>query len=570
MFFGSLPPPPPACLIPDLTTLRGRLSFESLTETPPDQIILLVIIFAPHVFLALRIIFRGFISVSNAVSSWRRFGLKSLLKQYAGAIIRLLQSAIPAVSRLIDDAVKDELSGIEKDLLGDGDASALISLPPKGRSDVLQLCTALHDDDSFVKYAGKLWGGIYHDPSSKLTKLQADVWRLYNTSNALYPKEFGSLRKMEAELLSMTVGLIHGHEIGACGLLASGGTEAILLAVLAYREHGRVHRGITSPQIVCGLSAHPALTKACAYFGVELIKAPLDPHTMKLTSKAVRPLITSNTVAIYASAPCFTFGAVDEIEELGKLAKAYNIGLHVDNCLGGYLLSFMSMEGLYTRPWDFSVEGVTTISIDLHKYGFTSKGASVCAFRSPQLRRLTYVPSADGCEGLYVTPTIQGSRSGATIAAAWATLVHMGEDGYRKAACELTAAQEALKDAVRSIKGIQLCGDPTLAIVAINGVDGLNVYALATLLEKRGWGLFTGQKPPTLSVPVGERTPHLLKSLITDLRECVAYLLANPTTKPEGNAAVYGAAASIPDVILEEVMRGYVDIKLSVKPAGDK
>ena len=125
MFFGSSPPPPPACLIPDLTTLRGRLSFESLTETPPDQIILLVIIFAPHVFLALRIIFRGFISVSNAVSSWRRFGLKSLLKQYAGAIIRLLQSAIPAVSRLIDDAVKDELSGIEKDFLGDGDASAL-------------------------------------------------------------------------------------------------------------------------------------------------------------------------------------------------------------------------------------------------------------------------------------------------------------------------------------------------------------------------------------------------------------------------------------------------------------
>ena len=373
MFFGSSPPPPPACLIPDLTTLRGRLSFESLTETPPDQIILLVIIFAPHVFLALRII-----SVALFQSrAWRlimaAICLKSLLKQYAGAIIRLLQSAIPAVSRLIDDAVKDELSGIEKDLLSDSGASALISLPPKGRSDVLQLCTALHDDDSFVKYAGKLWGGIYHDPSSKLTKLQADVWRLYNTSNALYPKEFGSLRKMEAELLSMTVGLIHGHEIGACGLLASGGTEAILLAVLAYREHGRVHRGITSPQIVCGLSAHPALTKACAYFGVELIKAPLDPHTMKLTSKAVRPLITSNTVAIYASAPCFTFGAVDEIEELGKLAKAYNIGLHVDNCLGGYLLSFMSMEGLYTRPWDFSVEGVTTISIDLHKYGFTSK-----------------------------------------------------------------------------------------------------------------------------------------------------------------------------------------------------
>ena len=363
----------------------------------------------------------------------------------------------------------------------------------------------------------------------------------------------------------MTLSIVHGEDVGAVGLLASGGTESVLLAALAYRELGRT-RGISRPQIVCGLSAHPAIYKACIYFGIELIKAPLDPTTRRLTARAVRPLLTSRTVAIYASAPSFSFGVVDEIGELGQLAQRRAIGLHVDNCLGGYLLSFMSSEGLFARKWDFEVPGVTTISVDLHKYGFASKGVSVCAFRHAALRRLTYVPSADGCEGLYVTPTLQGSRSGATIAAAWATLLATGKDGYSHAARELHHATEAIKHAVRETAGVALCGNPDLANVAIVGEDGLCVYALATLMEKRGWGLFTGQKPPTLSIPVGERTPKLLPQLLDDLKQSVAYLRAHPETRAEGNAAVYGAAASIPDVILEDVLRGYVDIKLKVKP----
>jgi len=287
---------------------------------------------------------------------------------------------------------------------------------------------------------------------------------------------------------------------------------------------------------------------------------------MRLTAAAARPLLTSRTVAIYASAPSFAHGAVDEIEELGTLATAYGVGLHVDCCLGGYLLSFMQREGLFSRPWDFAVPGVTSISVDLHKYGYASKGASVVCFREPRLRRLTYVPSADGCEGLYVTPTLQGSRSGATMAVAWATLLYMGAAGYSQSARALTNAHEAIKKTVRETRGITLCGDPTLAVVAICGEDGLNVYVLATMLEKRGWGIFTGQKPPTLSIPVGERTPRLLEALLADLKACTAFCLENPGTKPEGNAAVYGAAAAIPDAILEEVLRGYVDIKLSVKP----
>ena len=390
--------------------------------------------------------------------------------------------------------------------------------------------------------------------------LQAQVWAAAHIDTV---SGLPSLRRFEAEIVSMTLGIVHGHECGAVELL-SGGTESVLIAFRLRRA--RKKAGITQPQIICGLSAHPAIVKACAYFNIELVKAPLDPVTMKLTAANVRPLLTSRTVAIYASAPCFSFGCLDEIEALGALAKKSKVGLHVDNCLGGFFLSFMQRAGLYAPKWDFAVEGVTTISIDLHKYGCTSKGASVVAFRDAALRALTFVPSADGCEG-YVTPTLQGSRSGATMAAAWATLVMHGEEYYLDAAKKMTEATEALKVALSKMPKLKVCGNPTLAIVpACCGCDGLNVYALASLLQKKGYGVFTGQKPATVAFPVGERTPRMLDQMILDIRECVDRLISDPSIKPTGTAAVYGSASAVPDEILEEVLRGYGDMKLKVKP----
>ena len=165
--------------------------------------------------------------------------------------------------------------------------------------------------------------------------------------------------------------------------------------------------------------AHPALTKACHYFNVTLTKLPICPSSCQLQPTVAAAAISPNTVAIYASAPSFTHGVVDPVEELGQLALAHGVGLHVDNCLGGFLLSYLRKAGHFTRNFDFNVPGVTSISCDLHKYGHTSKGVSVVGFRCPELRRLTYVPSVDGCEGLYVTPTLQGSRAGGTIAQAY-------------------------------------------------------------------------------------------------------------------------------------------------------
>ena len=568
--FGFAPPGLVEEYIPVLAEVAPTLAatVDACFDTAKGHIqasdALLALLLLPYAYIFLKVILSPPLA---AFGIWRRSGIGGLYKRVAGAALGALQSFVPGVSSAIQAQVQKELDGIEKDMLGDGDADALVSLPETSTTagDVAERVSILYHNDPFFQPESKQWGGIYHEPNSELTMLQAQVWAAFNTSNALYPEVFPSLRRFEAEIVSMTLGIVHGHECGAVGLLSSGGTESVLIAALAYRELGR-KRGITQPQIICGLSAHPAIVKACAYFNIELVKAPLDPVTMKLTAANVKPLLTSRTVAIYASAPSFSFGCVDEIEALRALAKRSKVGLHVDNCLGGFFLSFMQRAGLYAPKWDFAVEGVTTISIDLHKYGCTSKGASVVAFRDAALRALTFVPSADGCEGLYVTPTLQGSRSGATMAAAWATLVMHGEEYYLDAAKKMTEATEALKVALSKMPKLKVCGNPTLAIVPVCGCDGLNVYALASLLQKKGYGVFTGQKPATVAFPVGERTPRMLDQMILDIRECVDRLISDPSIKPTGTAAVYGSASAVPDEILEEVLRGYIDVKLKVKP----
>lgn len=496
----------------------------------------------------------------------RRDGWRVLLRLTLGGVLRVASASVPGVAGLVESSQVAALAQLERDLLGDGDADANLALPKRGitAEAVEQMTAAMRAPET----AGlkRQWGGIYHADASALTLLQGRVWSQYTCSNALYPGVFPSLRKFEAELVAMGSSLVHGAECGAVGLLASGGTEAILLAGLAYREQAR-KRGIARPTIIAALSCHPAILKACTYFDMELLKVPLDA-TMRLTPSAVAHLIDRSTIAIYASAPSFAHGVVDDIEGLSRLAVERGIGLHVDNCLGGFLLSHMAMEGLYSKPWDFALPGVSTISLDVHKYGFAPKGASIALFRDASLRRLTYVPSTDGCEGLYVTPTLQGSRCGATIATAWATLMHIGEEGYRAAARSIAESHARVEAEIAKYpRQLRLVTKADLAVVPVSGVGSFDIYALATLLGERGWGVFTGQKPASMSIPIGEQTHGNLAALFSDLSEAVRHLVEHPQTRPRGNAAIYSAAASLPGEVLDSVLRGYVDLKLQVKPA---
>lgn len=342
-----------------------------------------------------------------------------------------------------------------------------------------------------------------------------------------------------------------------------------MVAILAYRNHGW-SQGIAEPEVICGLSAHPALTKACHYFGVKQVKLELDPKTMAMDCGAVARAINKNTVAVYASAPTFTHGVVDPIEALGPLCKARGVGLHVDNCLGGFLLSYMARAGAFTKKWDFEVDGVTSMSVDVHKYGYASKGASVVCFRTAALRRASYVPSVDGCEGLYVTPTLQGSRSGAIIAQAWATVLGVGDDGYAKMARDTVKLMRAVADAVAEIPELELLVEPDAAITPIvaTKASGVSIYSVASVLEKKGWNMFTGQHPAVMSVCLGENHNKVIGDWVADLKAAVAHVKAHPGEKLEGQCAVYGAAAAIPDELLDTILRSYVDIRMEVKPKG--
>jgi sphinganine-1-phosphate aldolase len=475
--------------------------------------------------------------------------------------------AMPLAGKLVEGAIDLEVKKIEKKMLGNGDANANVCLPADGmkKADIMAILKNLHKADDFEGiHSGKKWAGIYHDITgeSELEHMQTEVMTLFHNSNALYPGVFPSCRKLEAEIVQMAVSHLKGSS-DACGLLSSGGTESILLAVLSYRQWAR-ERGIEKPEAICSQSVHGAFDKACFYFGIKAVKLPCDAGTYQLMPEAVKAAINPNTIFVYCSAPSFPHGIVDPVEDVARVTKAAGIGLHVDNCLGGFYLSGLQQAGLFNRKFDFEVDGVTTISFDIHKYGMSPKGCSVVCFSHPEHRRRTIHPITDGLT-LYVTPTLQGSRGCGVIAAAWATMMYMGNSGYKESAIQMNNIKLRAEAGIRKIPGLKLEVPTELCIVAMSG-DGLNIFAVSTLMERKGWSCFTTKNPNLLSLCVGEQYHRVLDDWLVDLRECTEYLHANPSTVVEGDAAVYGASETLPDEVLSDVMKRYIEVKMTVKP----
>mmetsp|Transcript_49385 Transcript_49385/g.105089 ORF Transcript_49385/g.105089 Transcript_49385/m.105089 type:complete len:576 (-) Transcript_49385:155-1882(-) len=499
---------------------------------------------------------------------WRHAGIRGFVSMVFSKLVASIVE-LPIIRGVVRKELSKEIVAIENKILGNGDPTARVCLPKDSvpshqiKGELEELMRQEHEQKSGT--GGKQWAGIYHESHGPLVDLQNQVWSMYNSTNTLYEGVFPSIRKFEAELVSWVLHLVHGDPEAGGGLLTSGGTESVLLGALAYRELGR-SRGIEVPRIIAANTCHPAIVKACHYFGMSLTKVPVDASTgFALSARAVRPYLAGDVVCIYASAPTFPHGVVDQIEDLAALATSQGIGLHVDNCLGGILLSFLDRLHLSSHQmWDFRVPGVTSISVDIHKYGNASKGASVVVFANKALRRLTYVPVCDGCEGLYVTSSMQGARGGAIIAQAWATMLHFGESGYLAFAKEIHELHSAYQDIITSIPQLRvLC--PCHACIIPIVADRLNIYVIASLMEERGWNLFTGQHPPVMSICIGELHKHTKAAFEADLREAVELAESSPELRPHGAAAVYGAASTTPAVLLKEVIRQYVDVKLSVK-----
>ncbi|KAG0016621.1 hypothetical protein BGZ80_009078 [Entomortierella chlamydospora] len=309
---------------------------------------------------------------------------------------------------------------------------------------------------------------------------------------------------------------------------------------------------------VAPVTIHAAFDKAANYFGMKLIHVPIDPVTMQADINAVKKAINKNTVLLAGSAVNYPHGVMDDIVALGKLARKHNIGLHVDCCLGSFMVAFAEKAGYKLPPFDFRVPGVTAISCDTHKYGFAPKGSSIIMYHTKELRRFQYFSQATWPGGIYASPSIAGSRPGALIAGCWATLMYMGQDGYIKEAKHIIGAQIKVRKAIEAIPSLYVYGNPLTSVVAFNS-NKYNIYDISDEMSKRGWHLSALQNPPgvhfTSTIPSADASDEF----IADLQEVMRDFEAGKITEAGSTAGVYGMAATVPPSVVSEVAYSFVD-----------
>ncbi|MDA8344641.1 MAG: aminotransferase class V-fold PLP-dependent enzyme [Thermaerobacter sp.] len=443
-------------------------------------------------------------------------------------------------------------------------------LPERGRShqEVLSLLEQLRQLEAGRWQTGYASGAVYHG-GAEHTEFLSAAYKTQSQSNPLHPDIWPSAAKFEAEVVAMTARMLSGdavrtHRRGdrVVGAVSTGGTESILLAMLAYRDWGREEKGIAQPEIVVPVTAHAAFEKAAHYFGLRLVRVPVA-EDLRADVEAMRAAVNENTVVLVASAPSFPHGVIDPIEEIAALAGEHDIGCHVDACLGGFVLPWAERLGYPVPPFDFRVPGVTSISVDTHKYGFAAKGTSVVLYRSADLFHHQCYTAADWPGGLYVSSTLLGSRPGALIAAAWAALVATGEDGYMAAAKGILAAADRLKQGVREIPDLKVLGDP-LFVVAIAS-DTLDIYQVMEQMAQRGWSLNGLHHPPAFHIALTRRHAEegVVERFLSDLQASTDEVRRSPEVRT-GMAPLYGMAAMAPGELVHGLLEAYIDVLYEV------
>lgn len=362
------------------------------------------------------------------------------------------------------------------------------------------------------------------------------AYAMYGSTNGLNADAFPSLKKFQADVVATVNRWVHGDETSA-GFMTSGGTESILLAVKAARERGRREFGITLPNVVLPTSAHAAFEKACYYFGLESRRVPVRAD-WRADVEAMRQAIDANTVLIVGSAPQYPQGVVDPIVDLAAIARERNINCHVDACMGGVTLTFLERLGENIPLWDFRVEGVTSISVDLHKFGYTSKGASVIMHRNRQLRSYQTFVTDNWLGGFYGSSGVLGTKSGGPMASAWAVINYLGDEGYLRLTESARATTRQLADAIEKIDGLHLRAYPVSTLLSF-GAQNFDVFAVADELKKIGWYLDRQSPPDSLHCTVNAVHHHVIDEFITALQDAVV------NVRKTGSAGSVGAYGTI-------------------------
>jgi glutamate/tyrosine decarboxylase-like PLP-dependent enzyme len=385
---------------------------------------------------------------------------------------------------------------------------------------------------------------LVYQARADVLEVAKEAYLRFFSENALNPMAFPSLRRFESDVVSMTAGLFHAPE-GAAGTMTSGGSESLLMAVKTARDWARAERpGVTAPEMLLPITAHPALEKAAHYFDVKPVHIPVGAD-FRADVEAARKLAGPNTILVVGSAPAYPHGVVDPIEPLAALAATHGALFHVDACLGGFLLPFVERLGRPVPPFDFRVPGITSMSADIHKYGYAAKGASVVLYRSRGLRRHQWFAYGDWPGGLYGSPSMTGTRPGGAIAAAWAVMRYLGDEGYLDLARVTMETTDRLARGVSETHGLRLLGEPVMSVFAFAS-DTVDVYVLGDAMEKRGWKLDRQQRPPCLHLMVTPAHAAVVDAFLADLRECVSAIETTRPT-PEGAAAMYGMLGAAPE-----------------------
>ena len=404
-------------------------------------------------------------------------------------------------------------------------------LPDSGRDpDELRRVLADWQTGDIDWKGGRAFSLVYNADDPVLEALQHDVASRFLHENALNPFVYPSLLRMEREVVAVAADLF-GTDPDA-GTMTSGGTESIFLAVYTAREEARA-RGVDHPTLVLASTAHPAFTKAAHYLGVQEIRVPVGPD-LRADTAAMADRVDSNTALIVGSAPCYPYGLIDPIADLAQVARAHGTLCHVDACLGGWLLPFWEAIGEPVPAWNFAVDGVTSISADIHKYGYCFKGASVVTYRDVALKRRQHFLFDDWPGGLYGSATTAGTRPAAPIAAAWATIQHLGRDGYLAKARTVKAATDIFLRGVRSIDGLEVSGEPDMSLFEFGSTTGDDATgAIGDVMDDRGWHLDRQQGGLHLMVSPGHL--KVAEDFVADLGHAVAHHGAS-----RGVAASYG------------------------------
>jgi len=412
---------------------------------------------------------------------------------------------------------------------------------PRSRAEILAELTTVAAEEDKLGMSGKLSGSVYHGGHDHYDFL-TEIYRLYAHANVLQRDMYPSATKMEGEIIAMTADMLHGEcAEQVSGVVTTGGTESLINPMLVYRERGRIEKGITAPEVILPVTAHVALDKACHYFGIKVLHAPLADNWL-VDVDWVAKNITANTVALVGSAGNYPHGLIDPITELGQLALQHDIGLHVDGCLGGWLLPWGEGLGYDITPFDFRVPGVTSISADTHKYGYGLKGTSVLLYANPSLRHHQYFAYPTWPGGLYASPGMSGSRSGGIVAATWAALVTIGASGYRDIAADIFATAAKIKAGVEAIEELQVIGDPRFNVAFRS--DVVDVYHVSDYLTSKGWRMNNLQLPPALHFCITRPNtkPGIAEQYLVDLQAAVEYA-KNPPQPKARSGARYGLGA---------------------------